>query len=190
MLTYTGQRLNPWYPDKSKINILDIAHALSGVGRFGGHLRETYNVAHHSVLVSRLCKPENALWGLLHDAAEAYLGDMVSPIKRTLPDFIELERIMQRAICEKFNIPVEQPPDVKDADNIAYSIESWSFRRTTIADPDRRRYPVLTNSKIYPMDRIVSELTFLSRFNELTGREEKPLDSEQLEEVFMHNARL
>ena len=73
-------------PNPDDIRIEDIAHALSNQCRFAGHAREFYSVAEHSVHVSQLCLPEHALWGLLHDASEAYLVDLPRPLK-LLPEF-------------------------------------------------------------------------------------------------------
>src|SRR5690242_11754504 len=83
MQTYTGRRFWPLDPRVDDIDIGDIAHHLSLVCRFAGACREFYSVAQHCVGVSYVCDPKDALWGLLHDAAEAYVGDMVRPLKRS-----------------------------------------------------------------------------------------------------------
>src|ERR1700722_9509595 len=84
--TYTGKIFRPLHPDAVDICIEDIAHALSMQCRFTGHSREFYSVGDHCLWVSdvaaELGRPEDALWGLLHDASEAYLHDIASPIKR------------------------------------------------------------------------------------------------------------
>src|SRR5271165_7548492 len=80
--TYTGRVMYPLDPRPEEINIIDIAHALSNLCRFTGHVRTFYSVAEHSVRVSQHCDPKDALWGLLHDASEAYLADMSRPMKR------------------------------------------------------------------------------------------------------------
>src|ERR1017187_10636100 len=74
--TFSGIHFWPLLPNPADIRIEDIAHALSNQCRFAGHAREFYSVAEHSVRVSQLCPPEDALWGLLHDASEAYLTDV------------------------------------------------------------------------------------------------------------------
>src|SRR4051812_30250690 len=79
MQTFTGRQFWPVDPRADEIAIEDIARALAMTCRFGGHVRFHYSVAQHSFLVSLVCSPEHALWGLLHDASEAYLGDVVWP---------------------------------------------------------------------------------------------------------------
>src|SRR6266496_3875421 len=82
----SGKWFNVFNPKPEDVDIRDIAHALSNQCRFTGHTKEFYSVAQHSVLVSTFCAPEDAAWGLLHDASEAYLSDIASPVKKH-PDF-------------------------------------------------------------------------------------------------------
>ncbi len=79
--TFTGKPVNPFELKPADIDIRDIAHSLALTNRFVGHSREPYSVAEHSVRVSGLCRPQDALTGLLHDASEAYLGDVATPTK-------------------------------------------------------------------------------------------------------------
>ncbi len=94
-------------PDPILINIVDIAYALSLLCRFNGHCTRFYSVAEHSVHVAREIDPALAMVGLLHDAAEAYLGDVPSPLKSQLPQFKEFEWKMEQAIGERFGIDPE-----------------------------------------------------------------------------------
>ncbi len=81
MQTFSRTMFYPLDPHPEDVHIVDIAHALANICRFGGHAKRFYSVAQHSVLVSRIVEPEDALHGLMHDAAEAYVGDVVRPIK-------------------------------------------------------------------------------------------------------------
>lgn len=80
--TYTGRKVYPLEPERSEFCIEDIAHALAMTCRFNGHCSEFMSVAQHCCFVSDLCPAELRLAGLMHDAAEAFLGDVVSPIKK------------------------------------------------------------------------------------------------------------
>jgi len=82
--TCSGRRVHLLNPSPDEIAIEDIAHALSHACRFAGHVPSYYSVAQHSVLVSELLDERTALWGLLHDASEAYLHDLTRPLKRAL----------------------------------------------------------------------------------------------------------
>lgn len=96
--------------------IEDIAHALSHICRFTGHTSVHYSVAEHSYRAS-FCVPEDfALEALLHDASEAYLGDVSSPLKSLLPDYRVIERMLEKRIAEVFDVPFPMSPCVKLAD--------------------------------------------------------------------------
>lgn len=114
--TYTGKMFHPFNPSLDEIDILDIAHALSNICRFGGHCRMFYSVAQHSVLASQYISEEFALHALLHDASEAYLVDIPRPVKLHLQDYIEVEHNLERVISEKFDIDCHVP-EVKEVDN-------------------------------------------------------------------------
>ena len=94
------------HPDD--VNIVDIAHSLAMQCRFTGHTKVFYSVAQHSVLVSKLlerrgCDHATVLWGLMHDAAEAYLvGDVATPVKKSL--------LVRRAFVHVDNVRGEQGP--------------------------------------------------------------------------------
>lgn len=114
----SGRLFSPLDPDPRLINIEDIAHALSNICRFTGHTREFYSVAQHSVLVAQGMLPGLELWGLLHDAAEAYLCDVARPIKhlRLMEPYREVEKRLQLVIYERFGLSGPEPADVKRLD--------------------------------------------------------------------------
>jgi uncharacterized protein len=112
---YSGGRIHPLNPRPEDIHIEDIAHALSLNSRFTGHTPYPYSVAQHSLIISTLVPREFALWGLLHDASEAYLSDIARPVKHQ-PEFEfyrVVEKRLMRAVCERFGLPEEEPEVVK-----------------------------------------------------------------------------
>lgn len=114
--TYSGFHYNLAEPDPETISIVDIAHSLSAINRFGGHSRIPYSVAEHSWHVSYLVPEEHALAALLHDAHEAYVIDMPSPLKVLVPSYKDIEKINETAVHEKFGIPIENHFSIKNAD--------------------------------------------------------------------------
>ncbi len=118
MQTYTGRRFWPTAPRTEDIDAVDIAHSLSLQCRYNGHVKRFYSVAEHCVLMSHVVSDENKLWALLHDATEAYVGDMVRPLKIQIPVFSEIEDRVMVCVAEKFGLSTAIMPDeVKDADN-------------------------------------------------------------------------
>lgn len=117
MQTFTGQKFYSLDPRPEEVVPEDIAHALGFLCRFGGHSTHFYSVAEHCVLMSYAVEPKNALWALLHDATEAYVGDMVRPLKRHMPAFCEVEDEVMAAICTRFGLDPTFPEEVHDADN-------------------------------------------------------------------------
>lgn len=120
--TYTGKRFYPFAPRLEDIRIMDIAHSLAQSARFNGHLQNldiTYSVGQHSCHVHDLVSPRAKPWALMHDAAEAYIGDMASPIKWFFPDFCAMEDKIAAVIIERFNIPhsADIEHEVKQVDN-------------------------------------------------------------------------
>ncbi len=112
--TYSGKKFHILSPDPAEVDIVDIAHALSNSCRFGGHVSRFYSVAEHSVAVSVCC--QHPLEGLLHDASEAYIGDLVSPLKHSLHRYKRIEARIMACISARFELKTPFPHDVKDAD--------------------------------------------------------------------------
>jgi len=124
LTTVTGERFYYLHPNVKSINIFDIGYALSNQCRYLGHTNEFYSVAQHSVLVSTLVESEHALAGLLHDAAEAYTGDIVSPVKAVVkPIFADVEEKIEKIIAKKFGIEYPRDPSIKIADLVVAATE-------------------------------------------------------------------
>lgn len=117
--TSTGTKFYFENPTVDMIHIEDIAHSLAMTCRFNGHCRLFYSTAQHSLLVasgvyahlaenrgSRFTDAEIKIvrTALLHDAAEAYIGDMVAPLKWVMPAFKEVEKRIEAVIWEKFDL--------------------------------------------------------------------------------------
>lgn len=126
--TYTGKRVDLFNFKIADVDIQDIAHHLSNLCRFTGAVRNFYSVAQHCVYVSGLIGgPTMALMGLLHDAAEAYVNDLSTPIKHSgrVQEYVALEEQIQRVIMLKFGLPhnADFETRVKAADTTAYEYE-------------------------------------------------------------------
>ncbi len=119
IVTYPScTRIWPLEPDPRRIHIEDIAHALSNLCRYTGHVSDFYSVAEHCV---RLCDygPEDLKdWLLLHDASEAYFNDLAAPVKHQpeLDKYREGEARMMRAVCDRFDLDPVEPENVKILD--------------------------------------------------------------------------
>lgn len=180
--TFTNKKFYFFKPTVESIDILDIAHALSMICRFGGHIGKFYSVAQHSIIVSQICPKEYALEGLLHDATEAYVGDMVRPMKQNMPEYMKTEDHLHEVIAKKFNLKYSQESKkiIKTADNIALVTEKrdlgknelWSYLQGVIA----------LDTKITPWGQEKSKKEFIKRFEELTGNVTATDGSESLSE--------
>jgi 5'-deoxynucleotidase YfbR-like HD superfamily hydrolase len=167
--TFSGRQFWPLNPRAEEVEIEDVAHALSNLCRYNGHTRRFYSVAQHSVLVSRIVPAADALWGLLHDAPEAYIADLSRPVKRHMPGYRDVERRLMVAVAERFGLSWPEPASVKTADLIALRTE----RRDLMATPP---IPWLSDENVEPLDeRVVAvgpeeaKAQFLARFVALGG---------------------
>ena len=167
--TRSGIQFTPKNPQPDQIDIDDIAHSLSMQVRYCGHLEMFYSVAQHSVLCSLIVAKEHALCALLHDATEAYMGDLPSPIKRLLPGFQELEeKIWREAVAPAFGLPEVMPPEVKTVDMEILRLEKdqlvtdyghdWGIDGYRLPDELGTIFPLLPN---------LARSLFINRFNEI-----------------------
>ena len=171
MMTYTGVIYRPHEPKPEDIRIADIAHALSMICRYGGHTRWFYSVAEHSVLVSRMVPQEYALEALLHDGAEAYVGDMTIPMKShpLMAEFKRIEQLNDLAMRIRFGLPHVESPIVKQADTDIRETE-WATLMMPIPPEMGWTWTGTRN----PLVRLelwsptLAEHKFLERYRELT----------------------
>lgn len=165
----SGEYVTPLTPWAFEPRIGDIAHALSHLCRFTGHCEPLYTVAEHSCRVADLCPPDERLAGLLHDASEAYLGDVASPLKHH-PFFGEAyrdaERSLQRRIFEWFGLDENMPASVHHADLVLLATEK---RDLMPSGPDWSMLngvePLKT--RITPWGPRVARYQFLDRYRSL-----------------------
>ncbi len=188
--TFTGRKFWPLNSRVEDIDVRDIAHALSLQCRWTGHTYCHYSIADHSVRVSKLCEKralespfENrplriqfardmALWGLLHDASEAYLCDLPTPLKRVpaLGDpYRVFERRLMECIAARFDLGPYLPALVKGADNVLLNTEARDLMGVPCGDVEEWRVPgSRLEETIYPMTPEHAEAEFLRRFEALT----------------------
>lgn len=109
--TATSKHLDYLNPDPEQIDIIDIATGLSNIPRWGGQINRFYSVAEHCLLMDRAYyamteSPDNEVCRaiLLHDATEAYMGDIPRPLKAELPDYRRIEKRLDIMIKLKFGI--------------------------------------------------------------------------------------
>jgi hypothetical protein len=129
MSTFKGRVVDIFNLKVEDIEIEDIAHSLGMLCRFGGHTDRFYSVAQHSIRVARLQKPEHQLEGLLHDAGETYVQDLIRPIKRQpeMSAYVNLEDQIYAVIARKFGLSGKLLPFVKYADNAVLKSEIRQF---------------------------------------------------------------
>jgi uncharacterized protein len=168
--TFLGNRFFLTSPHIDDVAIEDIAHGLAYQCRFNGQTSAFYSVAQHSLMVMSLVPEPLHFQALLHDAAEAYLGDMVKPLKQLFPEFGVIESRVMDIIGQRFAIDLTRlDPAIKRADMVAlatekrdlmpYSTEAWSYLEGIDALPDI----------IEPMGPQAAKEAFLQAFRSLSA---------------------
>lgn len=171
IVTRTGRRFyfdRP--PEPEWIDPADIAHALSNLCRFTGHTSDFYSVAQHSVLVSCYLPEDLALAGLLHDATEAYLTDISTPLKQVMDmeAYRERERQLMRVVEVRFGLPAGalEHPKVKEVDSRMLATEAYHLMPRVANFGDGERYNLASLRPLYPRD---ARLAFAKTFASLTA---------------------
>jgi hypothetical protein len=166
--TFTGRKFYSVEPRAEDIDVRDIAHSLANLCRFNGHCLRYYSVAEHSVRVSRVLPSRLSLWGLLHDAGEAYLTDLPRPVKQFLPQFTELEDRVLFRVAERFGLSWPMPAEVKHADNVLLATEARDLMAPPPEPWNLGVEPLV--ERIEPMLPPEAERWFLDEFERLTRR--------------------
>lgn len=173
---YGGGRYYPLNPQAEHIDINVIAHALSNICRYNGHCAWHYSVAQHSVLVSKLCDRRDAKWGLLHDAAEAFVCDVARPLKDTsaMAAYREIEDRNMLAVCSRFGLHEDEPESVYVADKeTALAIEARAMMQPL--DPGWAMWingvDVPPHVKIERLTPAEARYTFMQRWHEVCAME-------------------
>lgn len=174
ILLRSGHYFDLVHPAGNTILIEDIAHGLSHICRFTGHTNAFYSVAQHSVLASYIVPKEDAMAALLHDAAEAYIGDISRPLKQLLPDYKALEARIEADVFRKLGLPLSLPESVKRADMVMLATEqrdlmpshgdNWTYLAGIKPLPAR----------LEPWDAEHARTAFLIRYNALRTAEIMP----------------
>lgn len=167
ILLRSGRYFDFTAPESNGFDIYDIAHALANLCRFTGHCREFYSVAQHSVMVSYAVPKHLALQGLMHDAAEAFVGDVASPLKRLLGEYSAIEARVEAAVFAHFGLPPKLDPEVKKADLVLLATEQRDLMNTKgeVWTNLKSVQPLTTH--IYPVAPSLASSMFVRRYSEL-----------------------
>lgn len=137
--TMGGKLVDLQNPRVEDIHTEDICIALAQSTRFNGVTKAPWSIAKHSLLVADLCDPEYMLEALLHDATEAYLGDLATGVKQLCPDYQKLEANFDKIIRQKYKLPAKCSPQVKEADRMALIAEMYFLTNIKLTqNPDRQ----------------------------------------------------
>lgn len=109
------------------LSVEAIAHALSNICRYGGHVRIHYSVAQHSVAIAAVADPMFFKEAMLHDASEAYIGDIPAPMKHQIPEIKKFEEGIQRRIFEEYGLRWPIPNQIEYLDKAITQTEMQMF---------------------------------------------------------------
>lgn len=166
---YSGNKYYPLDPRVEDVRITDIAHSLSLLCRYNGHIERFYSVAEHCWLLSYAVPKEYALQALLHDGCEAYTSDIPRPLKYTpeLKKFRHIEDINTTVVFEKFGLTFPEAAIVKELDARMVSNETRAL--CTVMHPSFGVLEPIPKVRIRGWMPRTAERKYLERFEELYG---------------------
>lgn len=169
MQTFTGKAVFPnGHVTTDDIDIYDIAHSLGMQCRYNGHTKVFYSVAEHCIHMSYVVPAEDALWALLHDGTEAYVGDLIRPLKKLMPDYVTIEDRIMVAIVDKFELGTyEMPASVREADNRIIENERLALMSSPPMEWTCTKDGPLPNVAIQAWTPDEAEFRYFNRFQEL-----------------------
>lgn len=168
--THSGKKFYPLEPRAKDVCIEDIAHALALKCRFNGQCKTFYSIAQHSVFVSQFCKSNRTKKAaLLHDAAEAYLADIPSPVKKRLRYWKSVEENVTKAIFKKFRITYPYPDEVyeRDLDMLYVEQEQLMRKQMDWGLPDRLIPTNMLSLQIQAQSAVEAEFNFILAWQQL-----------------------
>lgn len=142
MNTFTGKKFDPLNMTTEDVSLMDIAHALSLMCRGGGHLKHFYSVSQHSINCMKEAKARNyperiQLACLLHDASEAYIADIIRPVKVHLPYYYKIEDEIMNCIFKKFGLSYLSEEEAATWKQIDDEILDHELKNLMVGERDR-----------------------------------------------------
>ena len=127
--TVSGVEFDLHEPRVDMIQLEDITTGLGNYCRYGGQIERFYSVAQHSILVAMLAPEQYRREALLHDASEAYVGDVIKPLKNLLgKSYAIYEAVIMELVCQRFNLNQDNLDKVKSWDIMALELEHSALR--------------------------------------------------------------
>ena len=188
--TKSGRRVSLLNPSPSQIVIGDIAHGLAHQCRFNGQTNKFYSVAQHSVLVASILPRELRLAGLLHDASEAYLGDVVQPLKDLLPEYQSIETNFCEVLGARFGVNLQHNDAIRHADLVVLATERRDLMPMDTADWSSIAGITPLSRTIKPKSPEAASAQFMEMFFMLTNQKniaKKETFAKQMLNYFLMN---
>lgn len=164
----SGKQFDFLDPHNSEFDIEDVAHGLAHVCRYAGQCNDFYSVAEHSLLVSDMVE-EYAFEALLHDASEAFIGDITRPLKQLVPEFKKIEAVVEDAVIERFGMRRDYRAAVKEADLRVLAAEQLQIMAPGCADWAQQAGIEPAPIRVRHLRPSEAKYEFLSRFAKLSG---------------------